>query len=130
MQEERMKKEQLKQESRKNENRRSTTNPSPRDQKPAPGPSTMTEEPTNSINSSKDSILVSLCLALTLLGRRTLATASHSASSLGVEFFLHGLHSLFKGENFFVTYLFEPKSSEYETGVVTYFKNLNSNLTV
>lgn len=58
------------------------------------------EEPvvTSSINSSKDSILVSLCLALTLLARRTLATASHSASSLGVEFFLHGLHSLFKGD--------------------------------
>ena len=60
------------------------------------------EEPssavTHSINSSKDSLLVSLCLALTLLARRTLATASHSASSLGVEFFLHGLHSLFKGD--------------------------------
>lgn len=52
---------------------------------------------TCSINSSRDSVLVSLCLSLTLLARRTLATASHSASSFGVEFFLHGLHSLFKG---------------------------------
>lgn len=98
-----MKKEQLKQENRKNESRRmaSNSNPSPRDQKAMAGPSMTVEEPqivTNSINSSKDSILVSLCLALTLLGRRTLATASHSASSLGVEFFLHGLHSLFKGD--------------------------------
>lgn len=57
-------------------------------------------EPKNtfSVDSSKDSVLVSLCFALTLLARRTLATASHSASSLGVEFFLHGLHSLFKGD--------------------------------
>lgn len=46
---------------------------------------------------SRDSALVSLCLALALLGRRTLATASHSSSS-GVEFFLHGLHALFKGD--------------------------------
>lgn len=53
---------------------------------------------TFSVDSSKDSVLVSLCFALTLLARRTLATASHSASSLGVEFFLHGLHSLFKGD--------------------------------
>lgn len=36
-------------------------------------------------------------MALALLGRRTLATASHSSSS-GVEFFLHGLHALFKGD--------------------------------
>lgn len=54
--------------------------------------------PSTNIDYSKDSILVSLCLALTLLARRALATASHSASSLGVEFFLHGLHSLFKGD--------------------------------
>lgn len=103
MQEERMKKEQLKQEHRKSDGRRS--NPSPREQKTTAGPSNAgggdheaSPIVTNSINSSKDSILVSLCLALTLLGRRTLATASHSASSLGVEFFLHGLHSLFKGD--------------------------------
>lgn len=36
-------------------------------------------------------------MALALLARRTLATASHS-SSCGVEFFLHGLHALFKGD--------------------------------
>lgn len=97
MQEERIKKEQAKQEQRKLE-RRSTSGPS-KDAKAA-GPSIEEPSPviTHSINSSKDSILVSLCLALTLLARRTLATASHSASSLGVEFFLHGLHSLFKGD--------------------------------
>lgn len=97
MQEERLKKEQAKQEQRKTE-RRSTSGPS-KDAKTA-GPSIEENAPsvTHSINSSKDSILVSLCLSLTLLARRTLATASHSASSLGVEFFLHGLHSLFKGD--------------------------------
>uniref|UniRef100_A0A1B0CEQ8 Pecanex-like protein n=2 Tax=Lutzomyia longipalpis TaxID=7200 RepID=A0A1B0CEQ8_LUTLO len=46
---------------------------------------------------TKESALVSLCLALGILARRTLATASHSSSS-GVEFFLHGLHALFKGD--------------------------------
>lgn len=43
--------------------------------------------------------MISLLLALGLLGRRTLATATHTHSSLsGVEFFLHGLHALFKGD--------------------------------
>lgn len=43
--------------------------------------------------------LVSLLLALSVLARRTLATATHTHSSLsGVEFFLHGLHALFKGD--------------------------------
>ena len=46
---------------------------------------------------AKDSPIVSLCLALSLLARRSLATASHS-SLTGVEFFLHGLHALFKGD--------------------------------
>ncbi|XP_016995749.2 protein pecanex isoform X2 [Drosophila takahashii] len=45
----------------------------------------------------KEAPLVSLCLALGLLARRSLATASHS-SLTGVEFFLHGLHALFKGD--------------------------------
>lgn len=106
MQEEKMKKEQLKQEVRKQNEPPRRAGPSPKEQQKATttaGPSNANDEPspnttTNSINSSKDSILVSLCLALTLLARRTLATASHSASSLGVEFFLHGLHSLFKGD--------------------------------
>lgn len=42
--------------------------------------------------------LVSLCLALTLLARRTLATASHGRQFSNFEFFLHGLHALFKGD--------------------------------
>lgn len=46
---------------------------------------------------ARDSSIVSLCLALGLLARRSLATASHS-SLTGVEFFLHGLHALFKGD--------------------------------
>ncbi|EDV95218.1 protein pecanex [Drosophila grimshawi] len=46
---------------------------------------------------AKDAPLVSLCLALGLLARRSLATASHS-SLTGVEYFLHGLHALFKGD--------------------------------
>lgn len=40
-----------------------------------------------------------MLLALSLLARRTLATATHTHSTLsGVEFFLHGLHALFKGD--------------------------------
>lgn len=46
---------------------------------------------------TKDHAIVSLCLALGLLARRSLATASHN-SLTGVEFFLHGLHALFKGD--------------------------------
>jgi hypothetical protein len=106
MQEEKAKKEQMKQEQRKQQTdttRRSASGPSPKTDQQKAGPSSANEAEaspftSNSINSSKDSILVSLCLSLTLLARRTLATASHSASSLGVEFFLHGLHSLFKGD--------------------------------
>lgn len=42
-------------------------------------------------------MLVSLCLALSLLGRRALGSAAHTALS-SVEFFLFGLHALFKGD--------------------------------
>ncbi|XP_014279000.1 pecanex-like protein 1 isoform X1 [Halyomorpha halys] len=45
----------------------------------------------------KDSTLVSLCFALSILGRRTLGAASHNTIS-SVEFFLYGLHALFKGD--------------------------------
>ncbi|KAH9427003.1 hypothetical protein DERP_014979 [Dermatophagoides pteronyssinus] len=42
---------------------------------------------------------LSLCLALSLLGRRALGTASHHNSALmNVEFFLYGFHALFKGD--------------------------------
>lgn len=46
---------------------------------------------------SRDSYLVSLCLALSLLGRRVLGAASNNTVS-SVEFFLYGLHALFKGK--------------------------------
>ncbi|KAL0829074.1 hypothetical protein ABMA28_003937 [Loxostege sticticalis] len=46
---------------------------------------------------AKDSSLVTLCFALSLLGRRALAAAQHLSAS-SVEFFLYGLHSLFKGD--------------------------------
>lgn len=46
---------------------------------------------------TRDSCLVSLCLALSLLGRRVLGAASHNTVS-SVEFFLYGLHALFKGD--------------------------------
>ncbi|XP_075233994.1 pecanex isoform X2 [Lycorma delicatula] len=49
------------------------------------------------VEKSKDSTLVSLCFALSLLGRRTLGAASHNTVS-SVEFFLYGLHALFKGD--------------------------------
>ncbi|XP_023334859.1 uncharacterized protein LOC111706259 [Eurytemora carolleeae] len=45
----------------------------------------------------KDSDLVSLCLSLSVLGRRALGAAGHNALST-VEFFLVGLHALFKGD--------------------------------
>ncbi|XP_012285092.1 pecanex-like protein 1 isoform X2 [Orussus abietinus] len=50
-----------------------------------------------SLERSRDSCLVSLCLALSLLGRRVLGAASHNTVS-SVEFFLYGLHALFKGD--------------------------------
>ncbi|XP_025412111.1 pecanex-like protein 1 isoform X3 [Sipha flava] len=49
------------------------------------------------IDKGKDSLLVSLCFALSLLGRRSLGLASHTTMS-SVEFFLYGLHALFKGD--------------------------------
>ena len=42
-------------------------------------------------------MLVSLCFALSLLGRRALGAASHNFMT-SVEFFLYGLHALFKGD--------------------------------
>ena len=52
------------------------------------------------IVSGKDSDVVSLCLSLSLLGRRALGTASNN-SLTSVEFFLTGLHALFKGKQIF-----------------------------
>ncbi|XP_025105785.1 pecanex-like protein 1 isoform X5 [Pomacea canaliculata] len=51
--------------------------------------------------SDKSSMLVSLCYALSLLGRRALGAASNNSSrlfSVDVDFFLYGLHALFKGD--------------------------------
>lgn len=45
----------------------------------------------------KDSMIVSLCFALSLLGRRALGTVSHHSFS-SVDFLLYGLHALFKGD--------------------------------
>ncbi|KAG7207181.1 hypothetical protein KM043_008869 [Ampulex compressa] len=50
-----------------------------------------------SLERNRDSNLVSLCFALSLLGRRVLGAASHNTVS-SVEFFLYGLHALFKGD--------------------------------
>ncbi|XP_045536966.1 pecanex-like protein 1 isoform X1 [Papilio machaon] len=47
---------------------------------------------------ARDSPLVTLCFALSLLGRRALAAAQHLSASSSVEFFLYGLHALFKGD--------------------------------
>ncbi|XP_026667841.1 pecanex-like protein 1 isoform X1 [Ceratina calcarata] len=49
------------------------------------------------LDKSRNSPLVSLCLALSLLGRRVLGAISHNTIS-SVEFFLYGLHALFKGD--------------------------------
>uniref|UniRef100_A0A0N5AAH9 Pecanex-like protein n=1 Tax=Syphacia muris TaxID=451379 RepID=A0A0N5AAH9_9BILA len=40
----------------------------------------------------------SFCFALSLVGRRAFATASHNAHANGAESFLYGLHALFKGD--------------------------------
>ncbi|KAL5008557.1 hypothetical protein ScPMuIL_014138 [Solemya velum] len=53
------------------------------------------------IDNGKQSMLVSLCYGLSLLGRRALGTASHNthnSASVSVDFFLYGLHALFKGD--------------------------------
>ena len=50
-----------------------------------------------SFDHKKDSFLVTLCFALSLLGRRALGAASHNFLT-SVEFFLYGLHALFKGD--------------------------------
>ncbi|XP_012226316.2 pecanex-like protein 1 isoform X2 [Linepithema humile] len=50
-----------------------------------------------SLDRTRDSCLVSLCFSLSLLGRRVLGAASHNTLS-SVEFFLYGLHALFKGD--------------------------------
>ncbi|XP_065348077.1 pecanex-like protein 1 isoform X3 [Cloeon dipterum] len=53
------------------------------------------------IDTHRDSAAVSLCFALSLIGRRTLGSASHNSVSsfvFSVEFFLYGLHALFKGD--------------------------------
>lgn len=49
------------------------------------------------VDDGRDSLLVSLCFALSLLGRRALGSAAHTSLS-SVEFFLYGLHALFKGD--------------------------------
>ncbi|XP_067123903.1 pecanex-like protein 1 isoform X2 [Centruroides vittatus] len=49
------------------------------------------------VDSERDSSLVSLCFCLSLLARRVLGTASHNSVS-SVDFLLHGLHALFKGD--------------------------------
>ena len=53
--------------------------------------------PINILIKGKDSDIVSLCLCLSLLGRRALGAASNN-SLTSVEFFLIGLHALFKGK--------------------------------
>lgn len=48
-------------------------------------------------NHSKKQRVILLCFALSLLGRRALGAVSHNMVS-SVEFFLYGLHALFKGD--------------------------------
>uniref|UniRef100_A0A8B9LQF9 Pecanex-like protein n=1 Tax=Astyanax mexicanus TaxID=7994 RepID=A0A8B9LQF9_ASTMX len=52
------------------------------------------EEP---VDSDEDSPLVTLCFALSVLGRRSLGTASHNMSN-SLESFLFGFNTLFKGD--------------------------------
>ncbi|XP_022254499.1 pecanex-like protein 1 isoform X2 [Limulus polyphemus] len=55
------------------------------------------KEKVQALDTHKDSVLVSLCFALSLLGRRTLSAVSHHSFS-SVDFLLYGLHALFKGD--------------------------------
>ncbi|KAL7878068.1 hypothetical protein SRHO_G00047110 [Serrasalmus rhombeus] len=54
------------------------------------------------VDSDEDSPLVTLCFALSVLGRRALGTASHNMSNSGflfsLESFLYGFNTLFKGD--------------------------------
>ncbi|XP_074658604.1 pecanex-like protein 1 [Tubulanus polymorphus] len=50
------------------------------------------------VDADIDSILVSLCFGLALLGRRVLSTAAHLNPFASVDYFLYGLHALFKGD--------------------------------
>nr|XP_015218005.1 PREDICTED: pecanex-like protein 2 isoform X2 [Lepisosteus oculatus] len=52
------------------------------------------EEP---VDSEEDSPLVTLCFALSVLGRRSLGSASHNMSN-SLESFLYGFNALFKGD--------------------------------
>uniref|UniRef100_A0AAR2J3Y4 Pecanex-like protein n=1 Tax=Pygocentrus nattereri TaxID=42514 RepID=A0AAR2J3Y4_PYGNA len=49
------------------------------------------------VDSDEDSPLVTLCFALSVLGRRALGTASHNMSN-SLESFLYGFNTLFKGD--------------------------------
>ncbi|KAM3605663.1 uncharacterized protein V6R79_002631 [Siganus canaliculatus] len=49
------------------------------------------------VESDEDSPLVTLCYALSVLGRRSLGTASHNMSN-SLESFLYGFNTLFKGD--------------------------------
>ncbi|XP_064214797.1 pecanex-like protein 1 isoform X2 [Tribolium castaneum] len=55
------------------------------------------EKAEKNVDSGNNSTLVLLCFALSLLGRRALGAVSHNTVS-SVEFFLFGLHALFKGD--------------------------------
>ncbi|CAH0560950.1 unnamed protein product [Brassicogethes aeneus] len=55
------------------------------------------EKTEKNVECEANSTLVLLCFALSLLGRRTLGAVSHNTIS-NVEFFLYGLHALFKGD--------------------------------
>ncbi|CAG9819558.1 unnamed protein product [Phaedon cochleariae] len=55
------------------------------------------ERSDKNIDTGINSDLILFCFALSLLGRRTLGAVSHNTVS-GVEFFLYGLHALFKGD--------------------------------
>ncbi|KAK3554026.1 hypothetical protein QTP70_019141 [Hemibagrus guttatus] len=49
------------------------------------------------VECDEDSLLVTLCFALSVLGRRSLGTASHNMSN-SLESFLYGFSTLFKGD--------------------------------
>ena len=57
---------------------------------------------------------MALCLAMSLVGRRTLGAAAQNRHSSAAESFLYGLHALFKGD-FRIT---SPKDEWVSVGLI------------
>jgi hypothetical protein len=50
------------------------------------------------VDLTTSSLLIALCYALSVVGRRALGAAAHNRHANAAESFLYGLHALFKGD--------------------------------